>query len=120
MNDTIVFIISDLSSFLVYSSPSVPVPSLVVPVSSGSQGIQTWFDGAVDLDAFKASIVSAIRNLSSTNGLDVGTSLDSSNIVILGMTPGLHLFIGSFVFQYIAFCFAAFFYNTGDESKGIY
>ena len=66
----------------------------MVPVSSGSQGIKTWFDGAVHGDAFKLSIVSAIRNLSSTNGLDVGTSLDPSNIQIVQITKGVSAELG--------------------------
>ena len=60
----------------------------VVPVSSGSQNIKTIFDGPVDANAFKASIVFALRNLSSTYGSDAGTSLVSTNIKILGITTG--------------------------------
>ena len=87
----------------------------MVPVSSGSQGIKTWFDGAVDGDAFKLSIVSAIRNLSSTNGLDVGTSLDPSNIQIVQITKGVSAELGRtlgfhFIFRFSDvsdFCFSS-------------
>ena len=61
--------------------------------------IQTWFDGlaAPQSESFKASIVSAVRNLSAENNLDIGTSLDVSNINLLQITPGVHLFLLLFV-----------------------
>ena len=58
--------------------------------------MKTLFAGAVDGDAFKASIAAALHNLGSANGSDAAKSIDSSNIKILGITPGVPPFFHPF------------------------
>ena len=87
----------DSVALLIHPSTSTSV----VPVSAGSQDIKTLFAGAVDGDAFKASIAAALHNLGSANGSDAAKSIDSSNIKILGITPGVPPFFHPFLLFFL-------------------